>query len=227
MYAKPQPIRVMLIEDSVEYRRIVCLALDDTSDIRLSAQYGTTEVAIRSLASLASDDMPDVILLDIRLPGMGGLEAIPKLHSVAPAAKIVVLSQSDSRADILRAVTAGVSGYLLKSATLEEIADGIRTVAAGEASLDKHVARQILESLRVRNHQITEHLTDRELEILAFLAEGLVKKEIAKRLGIGYATVDTHVSHIYAKLNVANAPAAVSRAYQRGLLGPLPGPQSN
>ena len=224
METQPLPIRVMLIEDSVEYRRILCLALDDLPDMRLAGQFGTTEVALRSLAALPVEELPHVILLDLRLPGLGGIEAIPRIHAAAPAARIIVLSQSEASEDIFRAISAGVSGYLLKSASLTEITTGIRGVAAGEASLDKHVARHILDTLRTRSQAPATVLTDREREILSLLAQGLVKKEIAKRLGIGYGTVDTHVSHIYAKLNVANAPAAVSRAYQRGLLSPLEGP---
>lgn len=214
----------MLIEDSAEYRRIICLALDDQTDMQLAGQFGTSEVALRSLASLPDGELPDVILLDLRLPGLGGIDAISRIHAIAPAARIIVLSQSEASQDIFRAISAGVSGYLLKSASLTEIADGIRSVAAGEASLDRHVARHILDTLRARSLAPATVLTDREREILSLLAEGLVKKEIAKRLRIGYGTVDTHVSHIYAKLNVTNAPAAVSRAYQHGLLSPHGGP---
>ena len=129
----------MLIKDSVEYRRILCLALGDLPDMRLAGQFATAEVALRSLAALPAEEVPHVILLDLRLPGLGGIDAIPRIHAVAPAARIIVLSQS---------------------------------------------------------------------------------KEIARRLGIAYGTVDTHVSRLYEKLNVANAPAAVSRAYERGLLSP-------
>lgn len=225
MPSQTQQIRVMLVEDSAEYRRIVGLALADQPDMQLAGQFGTTEVAIRSLTSLPVDQVPDVVLLDLRLPGMGGLDAISRIHAVAPASRIVVLSQSDAPHDIFRAISAGVSGYLLKSATLTEIVDGIRSVAAGEATLDKHVSRHILERLRGRGESSPAILTDRERDILELLAEGLVKKEISKRLRIGYATVDTHVTHIYAKLHVANAPAAVSRAYQQGLLSPHFGPR--
>ncbi len=224
MDSQSRPVRVMLIEDSVEYRRVLCLALADLPDMLLAGQFSTTEVALRSLAALPVEEVPDVILLDLRLPGLGGIDAIPRIHAVAPAARIIVLSQSEASNDIFRAISAGVSGYLLKTASLTEIATGIRSVAAGEASLDSHVARHILDTLRTRSQAPATSLTDREREILSLLAEGLVKKQIAKRLGIAYGTVDTHVSHIYAKLNVANAPAAVSRAYQRGLLSPLVGP---
>lgn len=222
MTAPTASIRIMLVEDSAEYRRVVAMAIDDQPDMLLLQQFGTTEVALRRLSAAAAVDQPDILLLDLRLPGMGGLEAIPLFRRAAPAVKIIVLSQSDARQDIYRAITAGVSGYLLKSATLEEIATGIRMVAAGGASLDKHVARYILDSLRPPEPAANPLLTDREREILELLAEGLVKKEIARRLGISYATVDTHVSHIYAKLKVANAPAAVSQAYERGILPARP-----
>ena len=211
-------IRIMLVEDSAEYRRVICLAIDDQPDMQLIGQFGTTEAALRSLSSSVPQSIPNILLLDLRLPGMGGLEAIPLFRESASAARIIVLSQSDDPRDIYRAIAAGVSGYLLKSATLEEIATGIRMVAAGGASLDKHVARYILDTMQASPSSSAPILSDREREILALLAEGLVKKEIARRLGIGYATVDTHVSHIYAKLDVANAPAAVSAAYRRGIL---------
>ncbi len=218
MTAPTSLIHIMVVEDSAEYRRVIAMAIDDQPDMKLVRQFGTAEVALRSLSTAASGDQPDILLLDLRLPGMGGLEAIPLLRKACPSVKIIVLSQSDHRQHIYRAITAGVSGYLLKSATLEEIATGIRMVAAGGASLDKHVARHILDTMRLPQPAASPLLTDRELEILELLAEGLVKKEIARRLGIGYATVDTHVSHIYAKLNVTNAPAAVSQAYGRGIL---------
>ncbi len=218
MTTSTDSIRIMLVEDSAEYRRVIGLAIDDQPDMQLLRHFGTTEVALRTLSTAATSDHPDILLLDLRLPGMGGLEAIPLIRKAAPAVKIVVLSQSDEPQDIYRAIAAGVSGYLLKSATLEEIATGIRMVAAGGASLDKHVARYILDAMRPPKPAATPLLTDREQGILELLAGGLVKKEIARRLGIGYATVDTHVSHIYAKLNVANAPAAVSAAYQQGIL---------
>lgn len=218
MTTPTDPIRIMLVEDSTEYRRVIGLAIDDQPDMHLLRHFGTTEVALRTLAAAAAAGHPDILLLDLRLPGMGGLEAIPLIRKVAPAVKIIVLSQSDEPQDIYRAIAAGVSGYLLKSATLQEIATGIRMVAAGGASLDKHVARYILDAMRPLKQAAMPLLTEREREILELLAEGLVKKEIAHRLGIGYATVDTHVSHIYAKLNVTNAPAAVSVGYRRGIL---------
>ena len=212
-------IRVMLIEDNPEYREVIKLALEDENDIELINQFGTSEIALRSLQDMSTRRDPDLVLLDLRLPGMDGLESLAFFKSAVPDAKIIILTQSDDEADILRAISRGASGYLLKSSTLEQITEGIRSVMDGGASLDAGVARFILDTLQSRlpRTEINNILTDRELEILTLLGEGLVKKEIADQLQISYTTVDTHVGHIYKKLDVTNAPSAISKAYRLGL----------
>lgn len=213
------PIRVMLVEDNTDYREVVALAITEQDDMVLSGQYGTTEVALRDLETTAASQRPDILLLDLRLPGMNGLAAIPLFHATAPATRIIVLSQSDDPHDITQAITAGVSGYLLKQASLNELTDGIRTVASGGASLDKDVARYILKTMQKPVIAQEELLSEREQEVLEQLAEGLAKKEIAARLELSYSTVDSHVTRIYEKLDVRNAPAAVGKAFRTGLLG--------
>jgi DNA-binding NarL/FixJ family response regulator len=212
-------IRVMLVEDNPEYREVIKLALEDENDIELINQFGTAEIALRSLQDMSTRRDPDLVLLDLRLPGMDGLESLAFFKSAVPDAKIIILTQSDDEADILRAISRGASGYLLKSSTLEQITEGIRSVIAGGASLDAGVARFILDTLQSRlpRTEISNILTERELEILTLLGEGLVKKEIADQLQISYTTVDTHVGHIYKKLDVTNAPSAISKAYRLGL----------
>lgn len=220
--SKNEDIRIMLVEDSVEYRDVVRLALEQSEGVELARQFGTAEIALRTLEGTPPSEQPDLILLDLRLPGMGGLEALGQCRDVAPDAKVIILTQSDCEQDVLRAIALGASGYLLKSATLDEITESIKTVMGGGAPLDKRVARFILESLqnRLPKDEDQPRLSERELEIIQLLAEGLVKKEIATRLQIGYSTVDTHVAHIYDKLNVSNAPSAVNRAHRLGLLPP-------
>lgn len=215
-------IRIMLVEDNLEYREVVRLALEQTQGVELTKQFGTAEIALRTLQNSSPGEQPDLVLLDLRLPGMNGLDALPQVFQSAPNAKVIILTQSDREQDVLRAIALGASGYLLKSATLDEITDGIHTVMAGGAPLDKGIASFILKSLQTRlpKDEVQHVLSDRELEIIQLLAEGLVKKEIASRLQIGYSTVDTHVAHIYEKLNVANAPSAVSRAHHLGLIPP-------
>jgi DNA-binding NarL/FixJ family response regulator len=211
-------IQVMLVEDNKDYREVVNLAINEEQDIEIMDQYGTAEIALRSLQSLSAP-CPDIILLDLRLPGMSGLDSLRYFREYASEAKVVILTQSDQEADVLRAILLGASGYLLKSARVKEIVDGIRLVHGGGATLDPSVAKFLLQNLQSRlpRENLDIGLSDRELEILKLLSEGLVKKQIAEKLSIGYATVDTHVGHIYEKLHVNNAPSAVGKAYKLGL----------
>lgn len=211
-------IVVILVEDNAEYRAVVNLALDDEKDIELVAEFGTSEIALRELLNF-SVPKPEVILLDLRLPGMSGLDALPYFREYAPESNVIVLTQSDKEEDVLRAISLGAAGYLLKSATVKEILNGIRTVVAGGASLDAGIAKFILKNLQSRlpKGKVDIELSHRELEILELLGQGFVKKEIADKLEISYSTVDTHVGHIYDKLQVKNAPSAVSKAYQMGI----------
>ncbi|MDF7826812.1 response regulator transcription factor [Pontiellaceae bacterium B12227] len=217
-----QKIAVMLVEDNPEYREVINLALEDEADIDLISQFGTSEIALRSLQDMSTRRVPDMVLLDLRLPGMDGLDSLPYFKSALPDAKIMILTQSDDESDVLRAISRGASGYLLKSSKLDQITDGIRSVMAGGASLDSGVARFILDTLQnnMPKDEVENMLTPRELEILTLLGEGLVKKEIAVKLGISYTTVDTHVAHIYEKLEVRNAPSAINKAHRIGLFPP-------
>ncbi|MDF7800426.1 response regulator transcription factor [Pontiellaceae bacterium B1224] len=212
-------IRVMLVEDNPEYRNVIDLALEDEKDIELISQFGTSEIALRSLQDMSTRKVPDLVLLDLRLPGMDGLDSLPYFRTALPDAKIMILTQSDDEADVLRAISRGASGYLLKSSTLDQITEGIYSIIAGGASLDSGVARFILETLKTNlpKGEIDNILTPRELEILTLLGEGLVKKEIADQLSISYTTVDTHVAHVYEKLEVRNAPSAINKAHRLGL----------
>ncbi len=210
--------RVIIIEDNREYREVIKLALTDVSDLRLIDSFATCEIGLRYLLDV-STPQPDIILLDLRLAGMMGLEAIPYIKDYSPKSKIIVLTQSDKEVDVLKAISLGATGYLLKSATVQEILTGIRTVNSDGASLDPDVAKFILQDLKKRlpTQEIKIELSPREMEILKLLADGFVKKQIADKLKIGYNTVDSHVGHIYEKLEVRNAPSAVSMAYQLGL----------
>ena len=212
-------IRVMVVEDNPRYREVIALALKEEPDFELDSQFGTSEIALRSLQDKSPHELPDLILLDLRLPGMDGLDALSRFLTTAPKVKIMVLTQSDNEADVLRAISSGAAGYLLKSSTVNQINEGIRTVMDGGSCLDAGVARFILETLRTRlPKQTTEPLlTSRQMEILVLLGEGLQKKEIADRLKISYATVDEHVVHIYERLGVRNAAGAVNQAHLLGL----------
>ena len=204
-------IRVMLVEDHPEYREAIELALGKEPAMELTGQFGTAERALRSLKHAKLCAVPDVILLDLNLPGMDGLDALPLFSAALPDAKIIILTQSDREADVLKAITLGAAGYLLKSATLKQITTGIQSVYNGGAALDAKVAQFILKTLKTKLPRGEIH------PVLSLLAEGLVKKEIADRLCISSTTVVTHVSHIYEKLNATNAPSAINKAYRLGI----------
>ncbi len=211
-----------MVEDHPEYREGVILALETEKDIELAQTFGTAEAALHKLQYQRDFNPPEIILLDLNLPGMGGIEALPWFKEYIPRAKIIVLTQSDNEADVLAAISAGASGYLLKSATLDQITEGIRTVMVGGASLDPNMAALILENMKKNppKPQQGDVLTEREREILTLLGDGLEKKMISDKLEISTATVATHVAHIYKKLQVQNAPAAVAKAFRMGIFSP-------
>jgi len=212
-------IRITLIEDNRDYRDIISLILGAESDIELLSQFGTAEAALRELKAIPAGTTPDLILLDLRLPGMGGLEALPHFREALPKTPIIVLTQSDHEVDVLAAISLGAAGYLLKSSTLEKLTEGVRTVMSSGAALDANIAGFILKKLQsqLAPQEINTVLTPREFEILTLLSNGLVKKEIADQLNISFATVDTHIRHIYEKLDVQNAHSAVRKAFNLGL----------
>ena len=221
-----EKISVLIIEDSADYRSTVELAMESETDFDLIGQFGTSEIAIQALSENRFGRMPKIILLDLRLPGMDGLEAMAIIQRYSAGSKIIVLTQSNQEQDVLRAVACGASGYLMKSATLSELMYGIRMVASGGVILDASVAQFILNKVQTQippNEQ-SSLLSERETEVLTLIAEGFVKKQIAKKLGIGYTTVDTHVSRIYVKLRVSNAPAAVNIAHRLNLFPPSSDP---
>jgi DNA-binding NarL/FixJ family response regulator len=213
-------IRIMMVEDHPEYREIVELALNKESDMEMTSQFGTSERALRSLRDHEVREEPDVILLDLHLPGLGGLEAIPHFSTEMPRARIIILTQSDRDDDVLKAIMLGASGYLLKSSTVKQLTEGIRNVMEGGSTLDAKLAKFVLKTLKTKlpPSEVEHLLTKRELEVLAMLAAGRTKKEIAEGLHVSLTTVVSHVGHIYGKLNAPNAPAAIAKAFQLGIL---------
>ena len=215
-------IRIMLVEDHPEYREVVEMALNKEPGMQLMSQFGTAERALRSMQNCPRTEIPDIILLDLKLPGMSGLDSIRWFKEYVPDSRIIILTQSEREADILQAIIRGASGYLLKYSSLNQFKEGIRTVSNGGATLDAGVAKFVLETLKstLPQKKNNREITEREMEVLTLLAQGLVKKEIANQLGICTTTVVTHVAHIYDKLHVQNAPAAVAKAFHMGIFTP-------
>ncbi|MFM8981749.1 MAG: response regulator [Spartobacteria bacterium] len=215
-----ESIKILLIEDSPEYRDVIGMAFDRDENFELVYTTGTAERALNILEQAKPQELPDLILLDLNLPGMNGVEAVANIRAIVPEVKILVLTQSDREEDVLQAIMAGASGYLLKASGIQQIKEGITMVMEGGAPLDAKVAQHILNTLRGKKAAYADEfgISSREYDVLHLMAEGLVKKQIAARLSISPFTVHNHVRHIYDKLHVQNAPAAVSQAYLLGLL---------
>lgn len=160
---------------------------------------------------------PDVVLMDLRMPGMDGVTAIRRLAERGSAARVLVLTTYDTDADVLPAIQAGATGYLLKDSPREELFRAVRAAARGESVLSPAVATRLMGQLRT---PAQEPLSQRELEVLTLVARGSANRDAARALFISEATVKTHLLHIYAKLGVNDRAAAVAAAFERGLLTP-------
>ncbi len=205
-------IRVLIVDDHPVVREGLVAALEDEPDIRIAGAAGSAEEALR----LAPSARPDVVLLDLELPGLGGIEAIPTLAAVLPDAGIIVLTAYDTDERVLGAVQAGARGYVLKGAPVEEIMRAIRAVHAGGSYLASPVAAKVLG--HVRSPRRSRILSGRERAVLREVAAGRSTKQIARSLGITERTVKFHVSSIMNKLGAGTRAQAVAEAAKRGLL---------
>ena len=218
--APAQAVKIILIEDNPEYRRAISMTMERSEGYQLVGKFGSAEQALAELQKPDTSNDIDIVLLDLGLPKMQGLESISWIEKYAPAAKIVVLTQSDKRADVIEAIQQGASGYLLKSSSMQEIREAISLVMQGGATLDPSVAKYLLDQIQSRGPSGLSdfNLSARELEVLELISRGLLRKEIARVLSISENTVVTHIRHLYDKLNVSNAPAAIRKAYESGIL---------
>jgi len=206
---------VCLIEDHQDYRRVLQQAINSSGHLKCDCTFSSIEAFV---TGTHAGSKVDVVLLDLGLPGMHGVEGISVIQNRFPNAKILVLTVYDHKPVVLQALAAGAGGYLLKADRLETILRGIDEALSGGAPLNSHIARMILSTFNtVRPERPETDLTERERETLSLLAKGFIKKEIADQLGVSYHTVDTHVRNIYVKLKVHNLSGAVAKAIQLGL----------
>jgi DNA-binding NarL/FixJ family response regulator len=208
-------IRLLVVDDHPIVRDGLRGIFDQDPDFEVVGEAADGVQGVERALALT----PDVVLLDLRMPDMGGVEAIRRLRERAPAIRVLVVTTYDSDADVLPAVEAGATGYLLKDAPREELVRAVRAAHQGQAVLAPSVAQKLLGRVRTPAPALSATLTDRELEILRLVATGTSNKEAAKRLFISEATVKTHLLHLYGKLGVRDRAAAVAAGYQRGLLG--------
>jgi DNA-binding NarL/FixJ family response regulator len=205
-------IRVLLVDDHPVVRAGLAGILSPEGDIEVIGEAGSADEAI----AMARAAMPDVVLMDLRMPGGDGVVATAGVLSASPSTRVVVLTTYETDADILRAVEAGAAGYLLKAASRDELVTSIRAAARGETVLAPSVASRLMQ--RVRRPQPADALSPREIEVLQLVGRGLSNVEIGRELYISEATVKTHLLRTFAKLGVSDRTAAVTSAIAAGLL---------
>jgi DNA-binding NarL/FixJ family response regulator len=204
-------IRILVIDDHPVVREGLVGMLAGQPDFEVVGMAADGEMAVTMYRSLS----PDVALMDLRMPGLDGVGAIEAIKGEQPAAHILVLTTYDSDADILRAIEAGATGYLLKDTPREELFRAIRAAARGESVLAPAVAARLMTRMRA---PAEENLSAREIEVLQLVAKGASNKEVGKALHISTATVKTHLIHIYNKLGVDDRTAAVTTALEKGII---------
>lgn len=215
--AEPVPnLQVWLVEDHKTYGERLMRALNRLEGLRCSQRFTACE---DSFAALTEHPAPDVVLLDVELPGISGIEGIARLRHLAPKAAIVILTVFEDDDKIFRAICAGAAGYLLKTSSTEEIATAIRSAASGGSPINPRIARRVLEMLSKANEPPRDYgLTPREHDILQLLVQGHTIKEAAAQLGIGYYTADEYIRGVYEKLQVRSRGSAIAKAINERLV---------
>jgi DNA-binding NarL/FixJ family response regulator len=216
-----EPVRVLIVDDHALFRRGLIMVLESEDGIEVVAEAEDGEEAVRKAAEFA----PDVVLMDVRMPRVSGIAATREIAEVIPTAKILMLTVSDEEDDLYEAVKAGATGYLLKEISIEEVADAIRAVTQGQSLISPSMASKLLtefNSLAKRAEEKQQvpvpRLTERELEVLKLVAQGMSNREIAEQLFISENTVKNHVRNILEKLHLHSRMEAVVYAVREKLL---------
>jgi DNA-binding NarL/FixJ family response regulator len=206
-------ISISIVEDNEQLRGTLCRLINKAEGFRCISQYGTAEAALEGLPK----DKPEVVLMDINLPGINGVECVRRLKQVAPQIAAVMLTAYEDTENIFNALAAGANGYLLKRAPRAELLDALREVCRGGSPMTTHIARKVVQSFQKAgvSPQPTENLSQREQEVLDCLSQGFLYKEIAEKLGISYETVHTYIRRIYEKLQVRTRTEAVAKFLRR------------
>jgi DNA-binding NarL/FixJ family response regulator len=218
-----EPIRAMIVDDHALFRRGLEMVLEEEPDIELVGQASDGAEAVEK----AAESLPDVVLMDIRMPRSSGIEACRAMKEAAPSAKIVILTISDEEEDLFEAIRAGASGYLLKDIPLDEVADAVRAVHGGQSLINPSMAGKLLtEFATLANRDDEERtqevpaprLTEREMQVLKLVARGMNNRDIAKELFISENTVKNHVRNILEKLQIHSRMEAVMVAVREKLI---------
>jgi len=210
------PIKVMIVDDHNLVREGLKAVFDQGDEIEVVGEAGSGEQAIEMVDKVK----PDVILMDISMPGMNGIQATKVIRESHPDAKIVILTMLDQEGYVYEAIKAGATGYMLKSTSSDDLVNAIQTVNEGKALLHPDATAQLLkEFVSLAQNKAKDYgLSNREMEVLQLLSEGKTNKEIAKSLWISEQTVKTHVAHIFDKLGTSDRTETVARALRSGLV---------
>lgn len=202
-------ITVSIVEDNDNLRETLARVLARADGLSCVSQYANAEDALKDLPSVK----PEVVLMDINLPGMNGVECVRKLKQLLPMTQVMMLTVYEDTENIFNALAAGASGYMLKRTPRDELLEAIREVKKGGSPMTTHIARKVVQSFQraAPSAPNTENLSDREQQVLDLLSQGLIYKEIAEKLGISYETVHTYIRRIYEKLQVRTRTEAVAK----------------
>ena len=210
-------IEIIIIEDNTLFRKTLTDFINLSNEMNCSYNFISCEAAFETIEKYALD--PDIILLDIGLPGMSGIEGIFRLKNISPSSKVIILTIRDDDESIFKAICSGASGYLLKDSTSDKILEAVHEVLNGGAPMNSSIAARVLKMFKnFAPGQGDYSLTKREKEILKLLVDGLSKNNIAEKLFLSYHTVDAHIRKIYEKLEVHSASSAVAKALKENLL---------
>jgi DNA-binding NarL/FixJ family response regulator len=209
MTNKAMSIEVSIVEDDVRVRSSLARLVDSTKGLQCVSQHPSAENALADLPIID----PDVVLMDINLPGMSGVECVGRLKELLPQTQVVMLTVYENTDHIFNALAAGATGYLMKQTPPEQLLEAIREVHAGGSPMSSHIARKIVASFRQVSQPASEQdrLSAREQEVLDYLVQGYMYKEIAVAMKISFDTVHTHVRNIYEKLHVRTRTEAVTK----------------
>jgi len=207
------PITVSIVEDNDKLRGTLARMIDRSEGFRCLSQHPSAEDALKELPQVR----PNVVLMDINLPGMNGVECVRQLKPLLPETQTLMLTVYEDTENIFNALAAGAGGYLLKRTTSKELLEAIRAVHGGGSPMTMHIARKVVQSFQrtAASAQATENLSEREQQVLDLLSQGLIYKEISDKLGISYETVHTYVRRIYEKLQVRTRTEAVAKFLKR------------
>src|SRR5713101_7120776 len=206
-------ITVSIVEDNDQLRGTLARVISRAEGFRCVSHYPTAEAALEALPR----ERPDVVLMDINLPGINGVECVRRLKQLAPNISVVMLTVYEDTDNIFNALAAGAAGYLLKRTKSAELLEAIREVHRGGSPMTTHIARKVTQSFQkaAASGQPAENLSQREQEVLDCLSQGFLYKEIAEKLGISYETVHTYIRRIYEKLQVRTRTEAVAKFLRR------------